>query len=43
MPYLAEISYSEEEFSTVIRDDYRFLTTLYLNRECVIIEPPKGG
>ena len=43
MPYLAEIGYSEEEFSTAIRGDYRLLTTLYLNGECVIIEPPKGG
>lgn len=42
MPYLAEISYSEEECITAIRDFYRFLTTLYLEAR-FIIEPPEGG
>jgi hypothetical protein len=43
MPYLAEISYSKEEFIAAIRDYYRFLTTLYLDGARVIIEPPEGG
>lgn len=43
MPYLAEISYSEKEFITALRDYYRFLTTLYLDGARVIIEPPEGG
>lgn len=43
MPYLAEISYSEEEFIAAIRDYYQFLTTLYLDGARFIIEPPEGG
>lgn len=43
MPYLAEISYSEEEFIIALRDYYRFLTTLCLDGARVIIEPPEGG
>ncbi|KAK1829553.1 hypothetical protein QBC39DRAFT_356408 [Podospora conica] len=42
MPFVAEISYSEQEFITAIRDYYRFITALYLDQE-LVVEPPEGG